>query len=60
MDQLRVITKNTHVYGINLSQDKSRIVVLGPFERLKSAAIAVEVFLNHQRQLQVNLKGQSQ
>lgn len=46
-EHLKVIIRNTQVYGINLSSDKSRIVILGPLNRLKSAAIAVEVFLNH-------------
>eukprot|EP00347_Sterkiella_histriomuscorum_P011626 403371730 len=60
IDHLKLIAKNTGVYGINLSPDRSRIVILGPQERLKSAAIAVEVFLNHQKQLHINTGGQAE
>ena len=46
-ENLRMIIKNAQVYGIHLSQASNSIVILGQFERLKAAAIAVEVFLNH-------------
>ncbi|CDW81270.1 fragile x mental retardation protein [Stylonychia lemnae] len=50
-DQLAIITRTSQVYGISLSQDKQRLVVLGPQERLRSATLAVDIFLNHQRQV---------
>ena len=60
LDSLRSIAKQSQVYGINLSQDKSRLVILGPVEKLKGATITADVFLNHQRQLNMNVDQQSQ
>lgn len=56
-EQLRQIIKNSSVYGIHLSRDRPSIVILGQLERLKAAAFAVEVFLNHQRLMHINRTG---
>ena len=58
-DELQNLTNKTQVYTINVTHDFRGIVILGPQDKLKKAAIQVDVFLNHLAKL-VNTDRQKQ